>query len=401
MTESRAIYKRGLVVLVPLTLAACAAALKFGAATSALDDTKSAEQAAAAASETARRRADEARAAKEEQQRRDEAADQRQRELRGLIETAPTFTAEEIAKPPSKPDAIALDASYVAWLSSRSGEVAIAPRGGGDIKVVATGELLSAGRTIALGNGYVYWLTQGDEGAVRRARLPDGAPETLLATGYGLSALALDGEAVYFARVTYEDDGSSGVFQLPRGANAARRLLTPETAVCAIAVDGSAVYAVAHTHLWRAPKDGGARRAIAEAEHALGCSVWVDDEHVYWVEEATDRVLRDDKRRGGAKRVIATIPNRPTNLVTDRGFLYVTAEDSPGGFGDIAGVFRVPLRGAPGGDAGVDTAEEVLRQRRGLSGIAARDGEVYAVDFDSVDSIGAVLRLRPISDGGP
>ncbi|HEY8079434.1 MAG TPA: hypothetical protein VIF62_35125 [Labilithrix sp.] len=325
--------------------------------------------------------------------------DQKQRAVaRSAPSAAAGWQAKPIASAQQVPDALAVDANWVAWLATRSGDVVVAPRAGGAPRVVAKAQKLPLRRHVqglALGGGYVHWITAGkddDDGAVMRAKLDGGDPETLISGVGGLAAIAVDDKNVYFARAlatSREEDGAAtgGVWRLPTGKAEAKLVVAAERP-CAIALDDKAVYAAETLQIWRAPKSGGAPKAIVSGGDRLGCSIAVDEKFLYWTIPGDDSLMRAKKADGSSPSALAFLRKRPWNVVVDRGYAYALTETSPQAFGELGSVFRVPLRAEVGTQAAIP--EAVVVDRIGLNSVAASAGFVVFADYNESESDGTI-----------
>lgn len=392
--QTAAIYKRGALFVVPALLIvgckvlprACVALMKEDARQSRMDDLnrqaeaqKQAELAVASAVQ-----------------------DQKQRTVaRSAPSAGAGWQTKPVASAQQVPDALAVNADFVAWLSTRSGEVVVAPRSGGAARVVAKQQKLPMRRHVqglALSSGYVHWITTGkddDDGAVMRAKLDGGEPETLLAGVGGLAAIAGDEKNVYFARslrTSREEDGAAtgGVWRLANGKKEPKLVVAAERP-CAIALDDQAVYAAETLQIWRAPKAGGAAKTIVSGGDRLGCSVAVDDKFLYWTLPGDDSLMRAKKSDGSSPSALAFLHKRPWNVVVDRGYAYALTETSPQAFGELGSVFRVPLRAELGTQAA--TPEAVVVDRVGLNSVAASGGFVVFADYNESESDGTITSV--------
>jgi hypothetical protein len=390
--NTAATYKRGAIFVVPVLLfVGCRVGLR---ACVALD------------------RQDRRTTAATERRAEDEAMRQAEQEMAAKIaeakkplnHKAPTaasgFKAAPLASAQQVPDALAVNADVVAWLSTRSGEVVVAPRAGGAPRVVAKDQKLPQRRHLqglALGGGYVWWITQGasdDEGAVMRAKIDGGDPEAFVSGVGGLTAITLDEKNVYFARsmkLSRLEDGAAtgGVWRMPlKGKDP--QLVVPAERPCAIAVDDQAVYVAETLQIWRAAKKGPPKTIVTGGER-LGCSIALDDVHLYWTLPGEDTLMRAKKTDGSSPSAHAFLRKRPWNVVVDRGYAYALTETSPQAFGELGSVFRVPLRAEAGTQAAVP--EALVVDRIGLNSVAASNGFVVFSDYNESESDGTVTSV--------
>lgn len=311
---------------------------------------------------------------------------------------APGFIADPVASGQQIPDAVAMDDEHIAWLSTLSGEVMVVPRSGGAARVVAKEQKLPRRRHVqglALGKGYVYWITtEGNErGSILRAKLTGGEPETVLSEQGGIEAIAVDGDTVYFARALGEDDGPDagalgGVYQLARGKKAPRRVLAAAEP-CAIAVDATSVYVAEPLGVWKAPKTGGAPpKKLTEETDKLACTIAVDAKYAYWTVPSRDMLVRVDKKSGLGAGPHAYVHARPANVAVDGSYVYVLTETSTQGLGELGSVYRVTTDGSAG------VTKELVHDRVGLTSLAARDGEIVFAGYNEAESDGRITRLR-------
>lgn len=419
---TRTIYKRGLIIVVPVTIALLTLALRFCRATHALqEEAEVVNPREAWIAEQARR--DEERQLEEARRRADEAAERRRREGPApAIQAAAGFTATAIASGQRMPASLAVDRTYVAWLSTRTGEVTVMPREGGSPIVIAKEQKLPrSSQALSLDNGYVYWITAGEAdggegGAIVRARLPDGKPETVLDGLPNLTAITVDLDDVYFARGPAKgrtpaesepigdggdagpDESAGGIFQLAKGKKAPRRLLTAESP-CAIAADITAVYFIdqkpRRVAMYR--MKSGATTVLMDEDLGLdevSCSIAIDSKRVYWTEPREDLIAHDDRFKGEDYQKLGVAPKRPLAVAVDDGHVYAITESSAHGFGALGGVFRLTADTRTRRPGELVKAEELVVDRPGLVAIAAHDGEVFFAGYNDAEADGTVVRLR-------
>lgn len=323
------------------------------------------------------------------------AADREQRRrARSIPKAESGWAATTIATAQQVPDALAANADVVAWLSTRSGEVVVAPRAGGKPRVVATGRKLPLRRHVqglALANGWVYWVA-GD--GIERAKLDGGEPEVVLSNSEGVTAIAVEKDTVWFTRTLdptrdEDDEPTGGLYQLTAGKKAAKavRVLAAEQP-CGIALDDKAAYVIETLQIRRAPKTGKAEpKTLVKGSQRLGCSVAVDEKDVYWTMPSEDSLLHA-KKIDGSGTVAVSVRKRPWNVVVDRGYAYVLAETSPQALGELGSVFRVAVRADPGSEAALPAA--IVTDRVGLSSIAASGGTAFVARFDEAETDGTI-----------
>lgn len=408
--HTKAIYKRGALFVVPVVLiVGCRIGLRACVAISNDADRQMTRERDDQLAAEARRAADLAAAQATSE------ATQRAR-ARAVPTAAPGSALSPIATGQQVPDALAVDAEHVAWLSTRSGDVVVANRAGGAPRVVAKNQKLPQRRHVqglALAGGYVYWITSTlpttpadeEDGALQRIKLsaePGAEPEVLLTGLGGVSAVAVDKDSVYFARslrVSRDEDGGAtgGVWRLRldkqgkplasgTGAENPKQLLAAERP-CGIAVDDVAVYAVETNKLWRAPKAGGAAKPLVAGQDRLSCAVAVDEANVYWTIPSDDSLMRAKKTDGSEVGVAAFVRKRPMNVVVDRGYAYVLAETSPQALGELGSVFRVALR------SDVLVPQALVTDQVGLQSLAASTGFVAFSAFNEAESDGVVTAI--------
>ncbi len=405
--QTLAIYKRGAVVVLPvLAIVGCRVGLRACVAVNQADRHRQID-------DTRARQAEEQRKAELAAAQAESEAAQRAR-TRRLPSVAHDTKTVPIASGQQVPDALAVDAQYVAWLATRSGDVVVAPRSagtGGAPKIVAKNQQLPQRRHVqglALGGGYVYWITTASkdepaDGKIMRVRLgPDGdtggaEPEAVGGAIAGLSAIALDKGSVYYARSLPErrneaGEPTGGVYRLelgPKGSNVVKsdRLVLPAEAPCAFAVDDTNVYAVEEQKLWRVGKKTGAPKAIVSGADRLACTVAVDAENVYWTIPADDSVMRAKKTDGSGVGVVAFTRKRPTNIVVDQGYAYVLAETSPQALGELGSIFKVALR------SDRLTPQALVTDQVGLGSVAALGGYVVFSGYNEAENDGTVVAI--------
>lgn len=397
--QTKKIYQRGALFVVPaLAIVACRVGPRACIALMKADRANDATQRSARTWED--EEADRIRAQREAE---NAAAALRQRQRAKQIPTAnPGFKTSAVASAQQMPDGLVLDAKNVAWASTHSGEVVVAPRDGGAPRVVAKGQKIPQkrhGQALAMSADHVYWITTAgdDDGAVMRAPLAGGEPEVVADKQGGLTAVAVDKDNVYFARsprVSRDDDDEplGGVYKLPLGKKEPERLLAAEQP-CALAVDESSVYAVDALQIWRAPKNAPAKKPpapkkLVSGAERIGCSIAVDKQSIYWTLPAGDTLMRAKKADGASPSALAFPKTRPTNVAVDGAYAYVLTESSPQALGELGNVFRVALRAEPGSEAALPKA--VVTDQIGLNSLATHDGHTVFSAYNEAENDGTV-----------
>ena len=177
---------------------------------------------------------------------------------------------------------------------------------------------------------HVYWVNQGDPGAVMRRRLDAGAPETVWSAGKIPGGLAVDADAVYWSQL--ENGGS--VFRLAKSdvgtATPPRELATAQGGSISVAVDATHVYWTTPNTVRRAPKLGGALETLAREQDSPFALV-VDVGRLFWT-----------NYRGGQVMTVLLSSPVPTPLATGQG--------SPAGLaGDLSALYWTNNQAGPGG----------------------------------------------------
>ena len=316
------------------------------------------------------------------------------------VVAADGFTSKEIATGQAMPDDLVLSASHVAWLRTRSGDVVVAPRAGGEAKTIAQNLTLVRRRhaqALALSATHAYWITnEGNEnGRVMRAPLEGGATETLAEGIGGLTAIALDKDDVYFGvhhPAMNDDDAGvrSGVYRIRPGKKPVP--VFEGVAPCGIAIDDKTIYVIEELGLTRIPKTGHqlGQKQIVPATERLGCSVVVDDENVYWTVPSSDLFMRA-KKTTGAEVASTKVRKRPWNVVVDGGYAYVLTELSSDSFGELGSIYKIAVRASATSETALPKA--IVVDRVGLNGLAANGGSIFFTAWNESETDGTVVAV--------
>lgn len=210
--------------------------------------------------------------------------------------------------------ALALDATHVYWVANDS--ILRAPRGGGPPStVVAQREQIFA---LAVDDAHVYWteldVNDTSHNGVWRIAKQGGAIEAFGPQQRGANNLALDATDVYWT-----DQFEDRVMRKPKAGGTTEVIATAQDGASRVVLDDVFVYWLATGEGVRRRKDGGAVEPVAAAganslavvagevfstgitgvrhgvdvvasAHASG--IVAGPEHLYWVTEYPERVLR-------------------------------------------------------------------------------------------------------------
>jgi sugar lactone lactonase YvrE len=258
----------------------------------------------------------------------------------------------EIVGGEKKPRGIAVDAEYVYWVTWEGHEVKRAPKAGGTVDTLATGQL--GAWMLAIDDTHLYWTARSAGTVAKMAKVGGGV--TVLASMLSdPTDLALDGADVY-----YVDWGSGNVHRVGKdGLNAASLATVPGDPV-SLAVTRDAILLAGEDSgdVVRLTKAGGeltlgfdgtdpAYQIRVNATTAFWCGqgdgrIWslaladlvptmfgdgtkcfgiaVDDDHVYWTNERSGTRLGEVRMKaiaGGQERILATEQSAPTNITYD------------------------------------------------------------------------------------
>ncbi len=149
---------------------------------------------------------------------------------------------------------VALDTDYVYWVDRALGVVRRAPKAGGPVETIATGQEGAFG--IVLAGNDVYW-TNYDAGTVSRAPKAGGPTEVISSGQVHPTGLAAEGGHVYWIT----NAPNSYVSRVALGGTTVERVLfTPAGGGTSVAVDANAIYFNSNsglsTALMRAPRVG-------------------------------------------------------------------------------------------------------------------------------------------------
>lgn len=165
-----------------------------------------------------------------------------------LVATGTSFSLERHGQD------LALDTDYVYWASIDAGTISRAPKAGGPVEPIATGQV--GAYAIALAGDDIYW-TNYDAGTVARAPKAGGPTVTISASETHPTALAVEGGHVYWVSAA----SNSYVSRAALGSTVVERLVfTPDGGATGLAVDATSIYfngrAGLGSMLARAPRSG-------------------------------------------------------------------------------------------------------------------------------------------------
>lgn len=229
-------------------------------------------------------------------------------------ETCPVALAEDLPYPKS----VAVADGFVFWLESTEiGRVMKVPVDGGEPVVVAAGEHWP--NQIAAGGGHVYWTTTlPKDGAVRRAKTTGGPAEDFAPGQGGAIGLTVDATTVYW---TAQATASVRALRFDDAPSEGTALATGIGAPALVAVDDTDVYFTQFGDpggLWKVAKSGGTAAKILDEPNTNAVALMADIACVTTfyngtAEEAVDCIGKN----GMGKSRAAKDRDKPTGLVTD------------------------------------------------------------------------------------
>lgn len=220
----------------------------------------------------------------------------------------------------SGPYGITVDATYVYWTNSISGEVMKIKLDGTGQTTVATGQ--GAPLALTIDNGYLYWVSYSVDGVMRKTPLAGGALIDIIDAPTARDVV-VHGSTVFWTREP-DDIQSVPVDGLPEGGAAG--LLSANQLTNGIAVDATNVY-------WVNRQDGYIKKCdhdlTNETPLSIGNVPWdvaIDDTNIYWSERgiasAEGKVIRANKADGAGLVELATGLARPEGIAVDATHLY-------------------------------------------------------------------------------
>jgi hypothetical protein len=255
---------------------------------------------------------------------------------------------------------IALDDTHVYWVDDD--RIYRIGKQGGVRTFVAYGLAVE----LIVRDGYVYWISGGVPGGVYRVPVGGGTTETLWEGDGDPRDMALDAQYVYWA-----DSYQRNVNRVPLAGGMVTAVVTLQTALNAVEVDGANLYWYAGSTLYK-NRLGGGSTPTALATGETEAELALDADFVYWTGRGSfeTRLVRKVPNAGGAVVELAT--NRPNaaRVFLHGGFVYWARST----------IERVPVAGGP-----VETL-----------GFATNTAD-FAVDDEYVfwtTTGGGVLRLR-------
>lgn len=240
-------------------------------------------------------------------------------DVHAACETCPVVLADELAYPKS----VAVADGFVFWVESADpGRVMKVPVDGGEPIEVSTVE--HQPNQIAARDGYVYWTTTLLEGgAVRRAKTGGGPVEDVAPEQNGAIGLAVDDTRVYWGSQVSQSLRAAPLDALPGGGAA---LAADIGSISLLALDGGDVFFSQFGDeggLWRVSKSGGDAVKLMELANAnavavAGDMVCVTSFFGGTAEEVVDCVGKD----GNGRIRIAGAREQPTGMVSRGDRLY-------------------------------------------------------------------------------
>ncbi len=234
-------------------------------------------------------------------------------DVHAACETCPVVLAEDLPHPKS----VAVADGFVFWVeSTEPGRVMKVPVGGGDPVVVAEGEHVP--NQVAARGGYVYWTTTLADGAVRRAKTSGGAAEDFAPHQAYAIGLALDATTAYW---TAQGSKSVRSLRLDASPSEGAALASDIGSPSLVAVDDTDVYFTQFGEgggLWKVAISGGTATKLLEDTNAnaialLGDMACVTTFTGGTTEEIIDCVGKD----GNGQMRAAKDRNQPTGMVAD------------------------------------------------------------------------------------
>jgi hypothetical protein len=291
---------------------------------------------------------------------------------------------------PADPFPIVVDGSNVYW-GDESGNVMSVPVGGGTPATLISGQgfVLSIApyygprKARFTSTSLLFWSASTTIGGVEVAPRT-GTPFTVATDNNDLIEIALDSQNVYWTDYDY-GNGDGAVMRAPVGGGPAAMLATGGSPF-SLAIDGTNVYwADGNGYLWKMPKTGGPRTALASAlaVDAYVPYIALDSDptvgstatNVYWSQPGSG-VLED-----GAVMSVPVMGGTPTT---------VASGTSPGTiYADSAGVYW---------SDGLLGTINVVRLPLGTGGpavLAANQGWVMAIAVDSTSVYWTTKGLGP------
>ncbi|MBI3203365.1 MAG: hypothetical protein HYZ29_17635 [Myxococcales bacterium] len=218
------------------------------------------------------------------------------------------------------PQFVALDSTHVYWGNAQSpdGFVGRVEKSGGPVEVVAD----NSARVIAVDASRVFFTAYGDGAAVRSAPLAGGPAVTLADAQPNPTGIAVFEGFVYWGNQgAHQVDG--GIMKVPAIGGAPSVVVTGQVSG-GVAADSSGIYwgngMEEAPGVMRAPLAGGP--AVRLAPDEVDFALTIDDDRVYFANLAGE--VRSVPKTGGAACTIATGQAWARTLALDAEFIYWT-----------------------------------------------------------------------------
>jgi hypothetical protein len=211
-----------------------------------------------------------------------------------------------IATGQSDPEDIAVDSSYVYWVTSTGGTVMKAPKAGGATPTeLASGQATPKG--VLVSSPYVYWSNYSNVGAVMRVLAAGGTPqpqpETVAANQYYPYRMAIHLDTLYFTN----DSTAGNVSAVNRNGGTAVVFAQSQSSPKGIAVDDTDVYWSSWQEVKKSPQASLLLTKLSTQE-SFPFALAMDDTDVYWTDGYAYSIRKSSKNGGGAS-TLAQLPS--------------------------------------------------------------------------------------------
>lgn len=282
---------------------------------------------------------------------------------------------------------LAVDDTAVFWVEEgpgpNEGSVHTVPLQGGASSTLAEGE--STPIAVALDDAWVYWVSFASGGSVARVGKA-GTDYAQLAVTNAPRSLALDAERVFWSTV------EGAIMHLPKSGGTPTPLTQAGPGVCSVFVNEDHIYWTNRlsgdvSRLDKLDTTGASLTTVATSQ-SNPTAVYVDAQHVYWLEAgpsfdgadcfaASGRVLRTPHAQLGTIEEVASGQACPARITGDATHVYWTnqgtVEETTLAYRFDGSVARAAAGSTP---APEDVATTQLRPR----GIALSDTSVFWVN---------------------
>jgi hypothetical protein len=184
---------------------------------------------------------------------------------------------------------VAVNGTTFFWASTTNGKVWSQPLGGGPITTVASAQ--GGPKGLAATDGVLAWAdsTTGEIMSCTLSGGVAGMPVELTSGQLSPTAIAVDGQNVYWANRAAAPDGS--IAQLPLAGGTPFVLAPDQNMPTGLAIDGTNLYWSAGELIKTVPIDGGAVVSLAASQNAP-MGVAVDATSVYWCDHGSGTVMK-------------------------------------------------------------------------------------------------------------